>query len=74
MGFNPYGLRTGQALWQDGGLEVKKSFGRTICLATMQNQHVLDTRRHIIHKGELAEYLKEPESVHERRGERRRTT
>ncbi len=64
MGFNPYGLRTGQALWQDGGLEVKKASGDYM-LATMQNQHVLDTRRHIIHKGELAEYLNEPESVHE---------
>jgi MoCo/4Fe-4S cofactor protein with predicted Tat translocation signal len=64
MGFNPYGLRTSQALWQDEGLEAVKAPGRYL-VATMQNQHVLDTRRHIIHKGELAEYLKDPESVHE---------
>jgi molybdopterin-containing oxidoreductase family iron-sulfur binding subunit len=64
MGFNPYGLRTSRALWQDLGMEALKAPGRYL-MATTQNQHALDTRRHIIHKGELADYLKEPESVHE---------
>jgi MoCo/4Fe-4S cofactor protein with predicted Tat translocation signal len=64
VGFNPYGLRTSQALWQDVGLEAVKASGKYL-IATTQSQHVLDTRRHIIHKGDLAEYLKEPESVHE---------
>jgi molybdopterin-containing oxidoreductase family iron-sulfur binding subunit len=63
-GFNPYGLRTGSALWQDAGLEVKKTSGAYL-FATTQNEHVLDTRRHLVHNGELAEYLKNPESVHE---------
>ncbi|HEV2447532.1 MAG TPA: molybdopterin oxidoreductase, partial [Candidatus Sulfopaludibacter sp.] len=64
VGFNPYGLRTSQALWQDLGLEAVKTSGRYL-IATTQSQHALDTRRHVIHKGDLAEYLKEPESVHE---------
>lgn len=64
VGFNPYGLRTSQALWQDTGMEAVKTSDNYV-IATMQNQHALDTRRHIIHKGDLAEYLKEPESVHE---------
>ena len=64
IGFNPYGLRTSQALWQDTGLDAARTSGKYL-LATMQNQHALDTRRHIIRRGELAEYLKDPESVHE---------
>jgi len=64
LGFNPYGLRTSQALWQDVGMEARKIPG-TYLFATQQNEHTLDTRRHIIHKGQLAEYLKNPESVHE---------
>ncbi|SPE25647.1 quinol:cytochrome c oxidoreductase iron-sulfur protein [Candidatus Sulfopaludibacter sp. SbA3] len=64
MGFNPYGLRTASALWQDVGMKVQKTSGE-YPFATTQNEHVLDARRHLVHKGELAEYLKEPESVHE---------
>ncbi|HLH17849.1 MAG TPA: TAT-variant-translocated molybdopterin oxidoreductase [Bryobacteraceae bacterium] len=63
IGFNPYGLRTAQALWQDAGLDIKKISG-SYEFATTQNERVLDTRRHIIREGTLAEYLKEPESVH----------
>ncbi len=63
IGFNPYGLRTGRALWQDTGLEIKKIPGSYEFAAT-QNERVLDTRRHIIREGTLAEYLKDPESVH----------
>jgi molybdopterin-containing oxidoreductase family iron-sulfur binding subunit len=69
MGFNPYGLRTGKALWHDVGLEAKKIDGTYEFAATQNdgaipNSRVLEPARHIIHKGELAEYLKEPESVH----------
>jgi len=63
LGFNPYGLRTGKALWHDVGLAAKQIPG-SYDIATTQNDHVLDTRRHVIHQGTLAEYLKEPESVH----------
>jgi MoCo/4Fe-4S cofactor protein with predicted Tat translocation signal len=62
-GFNPYGLRTAKALWQDVGLDARKISGSYL-FATTQNDHVLDTRRHIIHEGTLTEYKKEPESVH----------
>jgi molybdopterin-containing oxidoreductase family iron-sulfur binding subunit len=64
MGFNPYGLRTAQALWHDTGLEARKVSG-TYEFATTQNDHVLDARRHIIHKGDIEDYRKNPESVHE---------
>ncbi len=72
MGFNPYGLRTGKAMWHDNGLTAKKASG-TYEIATTQNDHVLDTRRHVIHKGTLAEYLKDPESaMHAGAGRRQR--
>jgi len=64
MGFNPYGLRTAQALWQDTGLEARKIPGSYL-FATTQNERALDERRHIIHKGDIADYRKNPESVHE---------
>jgi MoCo/4Fe-4S cofactor protein with predicted Tat translocation signal len=63
MGFNPYGLRTGKALWQDTGLEASKIPG-TYVFANTQMEGVLDEARHIIHKGDIAEYQKDPESVH----------
>ena len=69
MGFNPYTLRTANALWQDIGLEVQKTDGTYQFAATqndgaIHNERVLDPSRHIIHKGDVQEYLKEPESVH----------
>jgi molybdopterin-containing oxidoreductase family iron-sulfur binding subunit len=65
MGFNPYGLRTAKALWQDVGLEAEKTSG-SYEFADSQNFHMLETpdRRHIIHNGDLAEFKKDPESVH----------
>jgi len=66
MGFNPYGLRTANALWQDVGLDAQKIDGSYQFAAT-QNYHALETadNRHIIHKGTLAEFKKKPESIHE---------
>jgi MoCo/4Fe-4S cofactor protein with predicted Tat translocation signal len=61
-GFNPYGLRTANALWQDVGLEARKIPGSYL-FATTQNDHVLDTRRHIYREATLEEYKKDPESV-----------
>ena len=46
------------------GLEVQKTRG-SYEFATTQNDHVLDTRRHIIHRATSTEYRKNPESVHE---------
>jgi len=63
MGFNPYGLRMGKALWQDTGLQAVKMPG-SYPFSDTQMEGVLDESRHIIHKGDIAEYLKEPESVH----------
>ena len=64
VGFNPYGLRTSQALWHNVGLEAHKITGSYV-FATTQNDHVLDARRHIIHKGDIDDYRKNPHSVHE---------
>ena len=64
VGFNPYGLRTASALWQDTGLEAVKVSG-SYAFATTQNDHVLDAARHIIHKGDIGDYRKDPSSVHE---------
>ena len=63
MGFNPYGLRRGNALWHDTGLDAVKIPG-AYPFAWAQEYHMLDAKRHTIHKGTLAEYLKTPESVH----------
>ena len=62
-GFNTYSIRTAKALWQDIGLEAKRISG-TYLFADTQMEGVLDESRHIIHKGNIAEYLKDPESVH----------
>jgi MoCo/4Fe-4S cofactor protein with predicted Tat translocation signal len=64
VGFNPYGLRQSSALWHDGGLEAKK-IGGSYILAALQVQHQLDTRRGIIQGGTLAEFIKNPDSIHE---------
>ena len=63
-GFNPYGLRTAKALWNDTGLAAKKASGSYL-LATTQNEHALDPKRHIVRAADLDDYLKDPASVHE---------
>jgi len=63
-GFNPYGLRTAKALWNDTGLTAKKADGSYL-IATTQNEHALDPKRHIVRAGDLADYLRDPKSVHE---------
>src|ERR1035437_13074 len=66
MGFNPYGLRTAKALWQDVGMDAVKA-GGTYEFADTQNFHGLETpdRRHIIHRADLADFRKNPASPHE---------
>ncbi len=65
-GFNPYGLRTAKALWQDIGMEAVKAGGKYE-FADTQNFHLLETpdRRHIIHRADLADFRKNPEAPHE---------
>jgi molybdopterin-containing oxidoreductase family iron-sulfur binding subunit len=66
MGFNPYGLRTAKALWQDVGMDAVKTGGKYE-FADTQNFHLLETpdRRHIIHRADLADFRKNPEAPHE---------
>ncbi len=69
MGFNPYGLRTAKALWHDVGLDAKKIAGKYEFASTMSGGMIdwrfEDTKRHIIHKGDIEDYRKNPASVHE---------
>ena len=64
VGFNPYGLRQSRALWQDSGLQAQKTSG-SYEFASQQVQFQLDTRRGVIQGGTLAEFLKNPDSIHE---------
>jgi len=64
IGFSAYGMRTSPALWQDFGLEMRKADGQYLLVST-QNQHTLDTRRHIIETAEIAEYRKNPNVIQE---------
>ena len=66
MGFNPYGLRTAKALWQDLGMDAVK-VGGAYQFASTQNFHLLEApdRRHIIHKADLADFRKNPEAPHQ---------
>jgi MoCo/4Fe-4S cofactor protein with predicted Tat translocation signal len=64
FGFNPFGLRTSNALWHDTGLNVEKTSGEYL-FASVQLFHTLDSRRHTIHKADLEEYKKNPEAPHE---------
>jgi len=64
IGFNPYGMRTSTALWQDYGLEVRK-VGSDYLLVSIQDYHALDTERHTIEKANIAEYRKNPNVIKE---------
>jgi len=64
IGFNIFGMRTSSALWHDFGLNMRKT-GETYLLVSTQDDHALDTRRHIIEKADLAEYRKNPNIIHE---------
>jgi molybdopterin-containing oxidoreductase family iron-sulfur binding subunit len=64
VGFNPYGLRTAKSMWHDVGLEARKVSGTYVFAAT-QMDHMLDPARHVVRSGNIAEYLKNPASVHE---------
>ncbi len=48
--------------WRPGRAEDRR---QSYILASTQMQHMLDTRRGIIQGGTLAEYVKNPESIHE---------
>ena len=62
IGFNPYGMRTSSALWQDYGLDVRK-VGSDYLLVSVQDYHALDTERHTIEKANIADYRKDPEII-----------
>jgi molybdopterin-containing oxidoreductase family iron-sulfur binding subunit len=63
IGFNAYLLRTSDAPWFGSGLQVTKT-GDTMKLATTQDHGSLEGRN-IYRAGSLAEFIKNPEFVHE---------
>jgi len=64
IGFNAYGMRTSNALWQDFGLKATK-VGSGYLLVSIQDYHALDTRRHIIEKAAIEEYRRNPNVIQE---------
>jgi molybdopterin-containing oxidoreductase family iron-sulfur binding subunit len=73
MGFDAYGLRTGNALWHSWGAEIRKVAG-THEISTTQNHHImgeqLDERRKLIAKANIEEYRKNPGVIAEQTEER----
>jgi molybdopterin-containing oxidoreductase family iron-sulfur binding subunit len=63
-GFNAYRIRTGSALWQDFGVKMRKTGGQYMLVST-QNEHALDTTRHIIEKADIGQYRQNPNVVQE---------
>lgn len=62
-GFNAYALRTSDALWFDGGLEVVKT-GKRYPLATTQLHHSMEGRD-IVRAATLAEFRENPFFAHQ---------
>ena len=60
----PTGCARRKALWHDS-VSKRRRPRRYVLFANTQNQHVLDTRRHVIHEANIEEYRKNPDSVHE---------
>ena len=64
VGFSAYGVRTGDALWRDTGVQISKA-GSGYVFASVQNFHILETERHTIRKADIADYRKNPEVTNE---------
>lgn len=62
-GFNAYALRTSEAAWFGGGVEIRKT-GEQYKLATTQMHHSMENR-HLVRSGTLAEFNQHPDFVHE---------
>jgi MoCo/4Fe-4S cofactor protein with predicted Tat translocation signal len=60
-GFNPYALRTCDALWFGDGFEINKT-GATYALASTQKHHSIEGRD-IIREGTLEEFLSNPHFI-----------
>ena len=59
-GFNAYGLRTSQALWQGSAAKLTKTRGRYLLVST-QSHHVIDSEeRQILREATLAEIVQNP--------------
>ncbi|CAN5610073.1 TAT-variant-translocated molybdopterin oxidoreductase [soil metagenome] len=57
-GYNAYALRTADALWDSGGLTIRKT-GRQLKFATTQNHFTIEGR-HMYRAGTLAEFVRQP--------------
>jgi len=64
VGLNAYQMRTAAALWQDSGLKMRKT-GDQYMLVSTQNEHAMDTRRHLVERADIEEYRKNPKVIEE---------
>ena len=64
-GFNPYGLRTAKALWQDHGLELQKTSGSLSRSPRRRTITFWIPAGTSSTRATLEEFKKDPESVHE---------
>jgi len=69
VGFDAYALRTSDASWAAGGLEVSKT-GETVMVACTQDHWTIDNQpgeqareRHVVRALSLADLVKDPEAV-----------
>ncbi len=61
-GFNAYALRTSDAPWSGGGLEIRKTADR-YPLASTQHHHAMEGR-HLVREATIEEYRRDPDFVH----------
>jgi molybdopterin-containing oxidoreductase family iron-sulfur binding subunit len=62
-GFNAYALRTADSPWSGGGVKVTPT-GNQFSLSVTQLHHQMENRD-IVRSNTLADYLKDPEKIHE---------
>ena len=63
LGFDAYAIRTADSPWSGTGVTVEKT-GEQFALAVTQLHHLMENRD-IVRSNTLADYLKDPEKIHE---------
>jgi molybdopterin-containing oxidoreductase family iron-sulfur binding subunit len=63
VGFDAYAIRTADSPWFGGGVTITKT-GEQFALAVTQLHHLMENRD-IVRVNTLADYLKDPEKIHE---------
>jgi MoCo/4Fe-4S cofactor protein with predicted Tat translocation signal len=63
IGFDAYAIRTADSPWSGAGVTVERT-GEQFALAVTQLHHLMENRD-IVRSNTLADYLKDPEKIHE---------